>query len=99
MKRMITVFLLMFSITAFSQKMLRGIVIDSALNKPIPRASIFLNNTSIGTRTDDEGKFQLSIPQGKYEIIISCVGYETFNSIIIANEQPDFKRIELKQKT
>lgn len=99
MKNILLVFLIMFSLTAFSQKMLKGIVIDSALNKPIPRASIFLNNTSIGTRTDDEGKFQLWIPQGKYEMIVSSVGYETFNSMIVAIEQPDFIRIELNVKT
>src|SRR5688572_8604479 len=99
MKRVISVILIMFSMTAFGQKMLKGIVIDAISNKPLPSVSIFLNNTSIGTKTDDEGKFQLWIPQGKYEMIISSIGYETFITKIVANEESDFKRIELKLKS
>ena len=68
------------------------------MNKPVPSASIFLSNTSIGTKTDNEGKFQLWVPQGKYDLIISSVGYETFSATIISAEQPDFVRFVLKTK-
>ena len=98
MRRIVSVFLLLISVSAFSQKMLKGVVMDSALNKPVPSASIFLSNTSIGTKTDNEGKFQLWIPQGKYDLIISSIGYETFNSTIISADQPDFIRFVLKTK-
>lgn len=84
--------------SAFSQKLVRGSVIDAEKNIPVARASIFLNNTSVGTTADEEGKFQLYIPAGKFELIISSVGYQTHNQPIIANDVTEFLTIKLKLK-
>ena len=47
--------------------------------------SVFLNNTSRGTITRNDGTFLLgNIPKGSYELIISAIGYET--KVIAINE-------------
>lgn len=62
----------------FSQSILKGSVEDGEIKKPIIGANIFLSNTTKGTISDETGKFTLkNIPVGNYELVISCVGYET----------------------
>jgi hypothetical protein len=73
------------------------VVVDAG-KQPIPRASIFLSNTSVGTRADEEGKFTLSIPHGRYDLIVSSVGYETSNQGIESEQLPAFLTISLRLK-
>lgn len=67
-------------------------------NKPIPSASIFLSNTSVGTTANSQGNFELYIPQGKHDLIVSSIGYETFNQTINTSDLQDFITIRLKLK-
>lgn len=90
---------LLLSFVANSQKLLKGVVLDAEKNKPMPNASVFLNTTSTGTITNEQGNFTLTIPNGKYELIVSSVGYETYNQTINANELSDFITIKLKVKS
>ena len=71
-------FFLLFLFVSFlnAQITIRGKVIDSK-ETPLIGASVYLNNTSIGTTTDDEGRFELTIKEGVYELIVSYLGYET----------------------
>ena len=59
-----------------AQITIRGKVVDSK-NNPLEGAAVYLNSTSIGTTTDDEGAFELLINDGVYELIVSYLGYET----------------------
>jgi hypothetical protein len=99
MKQLLLLTLVLVSITSQSQKILKGIVLDAEKNKPLQNVSVFLNTTSIGTTSDDQGNFSLSIPNGKYELIISSVGYETCIQSISSNELPDLLTIRLKIKS
>lgn len=90
---------LLLSFVGNSQKLLKGVVLDAGKNKPLSNASVFLNTTSTGTITNEQGNFTLTIPNGKYELIVSSVGYETYNQTINANELPDFITIKLKVKS
>lgn len=83
--------------TSAAQKLLKGVVVDEK-NVPIPKASVFLNNTSVGTTADNEGQFSLNIPAGKYELIVSSIGYITHNKSVNAAEVADFLTIQLKIK-
>lgn len=93
-------FLLFFlsSLAAHSQKLLTGTVLDADKATPIPKASIFLNNTSVGTTANEEGKFELYIPAGRFELIVSSIGYQTHNQPINAAEITDAVTIKLKIK-
>jgi CarboxypepD_reg-like domain len=72
---------------------LLGVVKDAKTNEPLPSANIFINNTTIGSVTDVDGKFRFSFNEqgGSYEIIISFVGYST-QSIKIT---PDGKDVNM----
>src|SRR5271163_1800319 len=59
---------------------LSGSVRDSATGKPIPGVSVFLNSTSKGSVTRDDGTFVISgIPPGRYQLIISAICYATLS--------------------
>jgi hypothetical protein len=84
---------------ADSQKLLKGIVLDAEKNKPVPNASVFLNTTSFGTVTNNEGNFELLVPGGKYDLIVSSIGYETYNQTINVDNMSDFITVKLKIKS
>jgi CarboxypepD_reg-like domain len=68
---------------------LSGSVRDSATGKPIPAVSVFLNGTSKGTVTNDDGTFFLDgIPPGGYLLVISAIGYATFQTEIDTRHLP-----------
>ena len=61
MKPLLSLFLLFLSITAGAQRLIRGQVLDAERNTPVVAASVFLNNTTIGTITNDKGEFRLQV--------------------------------------
>lgn len=57
---------------------------------PLPAASVILKGTALGTTTDSTGHYVLShLKPGKYTIIVSSLGYQTFSNEITfkANQQ------------
>lgn len=99
MKQLFLPTLVFLSLAVQGQKVLKGVVVDEEKNKPLQNVSVFLNTTSIGTTTSEQGTFILSIPGGLYELIISSVGFETHNQIINSNELPEFLTVRLKIKS
>lgn len=95
MRSLSLIFLLITSFT-FAQTRLTGVVVD-AKNIPIPGSSVFLNNTSIGTITDAKGSFDLLIPAGKYELIITSVGFATFQQVVTSETKSPLN-VQLKAK-
>jgi hypothetical protein len=66
-----------FGKNSFSQFYIRGHVTDSENQLPLKGASVYINNTTKGTTTDDNGNFQLGpFSPGQYEVVASYVGYE-----------------------
>jgi hypothetical protein len=63
-----------------AQLTIRGKVVDNTTDLPVSNASVYINNTSIGTVTNDKGTFILTasnIYSG--ELIISSVGYQVLS--------------------
>ncbi|MHC1774271.1 MAG: TonB-dependent receptor [Lentimicrobium sp.] len=58
---------------------IRGTVFDDATGESLPGVTIFAEGTTMGTMTDFDGKFNLSIPAGSYNLRISFISYETLN--------------------
>lgn len=69
-------FLLTIPCLLLAQKTITGRVIDEK-NNPLEGASVYLNNTSIGTTTNDKGEFELDVKTGTYDLIASYLGYQT----------------------
>jgi hypothetical protein len=61
---------------AQAQYTITGRVVDSATQEPLSRASIFCQGTTLGTTTDLDGYFQLSLRNGGYDLTISYAGYQ-----------------------
>jgi hypothetical protein len=77
-----TITFLLFSLVylpAFSQYSysIKGKIIDKASQLPLQGASVFAENTTIGTATDNEGVFHLRLPNGGYNLVITFTGYQT----------------------
>lgn len=54
-------------------------VINDTYGAPIPFVSVIAGNTTIGTVTDIDGNFSLTIPQNASFIKIKAIGYEELN--------------------
>lgn len=81
MKNCLCFFLLFFfcASAAFAQKVtVNGVVISAEDNEPVIGASVVVKgNTSIGTVTDLDGNFQLSVPDGAKILVVSYVGMKS----------------------
>lgn len=68
--------------------LLKGRVYDSQTQTSIERANIVILQTSLGVSTDKDGIFSIQLPNfQKVTLQISCIGYETLQKEIQANEQ------------
>lgn len=64
--------------TSFGQYYnVKGKVFDAASGKPLGKASVFAQNTTLGTLTNEDGEFSLSLPNGGYDLAITYSGLET----------------------
>lgn len=99
MRILLTGFFILLIQFSFAQKRIKGVVLDAEKNVPVPKASVFLNNTSIGTTANEEGQFELSVPAGRYDLIVSSVGFNTHNQTLNSTDADDFLTIKLNIKT
>ena len=77
-KTVVGLVLYLASFAAWAQHSLSGKVVDAKSNLPLVGASVWTETASRGTVTDESGQFVLSkLPEGKLEIRISYLGYET----------------------
>ena len=57
---------------------IRGTILNARDQASLIGATVYLNNTTIGTTTSDKGTFILpEVPSGTYELIVSYVGFKT----------------------
>lgn len=64
----------------FAQFNVTGRILNQADAKPIPGASVFINNTTIGNKTATNGTFILhNLKPGKYQLVVSVIGFDIYN--------------------
>lgn len=98
-KLLLTSFLLLLLCTVQAQTIIRGTVTDSE-NSPLPNARVYLSKTTMGVLANQSGVYSLSIPhEGTYEMIASCVGYETHSQIVKVHGMDKVINIQLREKT
>jgi Family of unknown function (DUF5686)/CarboxypepD_reg-like domain len=87
--------LLVFS-ASFSQVKISGVVIDSQ-KQPVSFANVVFVGTTVGTVSDENGKFYLESAKNYTQVEVSFLGFETkivsvkrrdFNLVITLNEAP-----------
>jgi iron complex outermembrane receptor protein len=69
---------LLCSVAVFAQnREISGTVTDAENGSPLPGANITIKGTSIGTATDVDGKYKLSVPSNASALVVSSIGYTT----------------------
>lgn len=67
-----------------AQTDLKSKIVDFATYAPIENASIYIENTTLGTVSNSDGKFVLVVPEKHVEdtLVISSIGYKSFRSAV-----------------
>lgn len=101
MRKSFLILLLLIPTYCLAQIKITGKVINMTDTKPVPNASVFLNNAQVGNKTADDGTFTLSnVKPGKYDFIVSIVGYETYTySLQAGGTSIDLGTISIIPKT
>jgi hypothetical protein len=99
--RFLFFWLLPFQLLAQTERpILSGKVLDSKTQQPIAKASVFFSNTAKGMVTDSEGNFAFDkLPGTNLDLVISCVGYQTFSMAIRLADLPKNYQVMLEPKT
>jgi hypothetical protein len=84
MKKSLPILFLFLCHFLSAQVLIKGTV--SSNKVPLEGAAIYLNNSSIGTTSDSEGNFELTIKEGTYDLIVSYLGYKTINYTLITSK-------------
>lgn len=96
-KTALFLFLSFFCFTTFAQEhVVTGVVSSGEDDTPIPFASVVVKGTTIGTSTDFDGKYTISVPDGA-TLSYSMIGYETKS--VLVGEQSDISIVLETQTT
>lgn len=80
----------------FAQQDVKGIVLNGTDNTKLIAASVFINYSTKGTTTGEDGKFVISgLAQTNFQLIISYVGFKTLSIDINAENINQFHIIKL----
>jgi hypothetical protein len=83
---MLLALLLLSAPGAFAQAVITGTVTDAETKMPLEGASVFAQNTTIGTITKSDGTYRIALGKGGYELIVSFSGYTTERLTVDASE-------------
>jgi hypothetical protein len=91
---------LLGALPLFSQITIKGKVVDKETNMPIDNVSVYISNSSSGTRTDAAGNFILTTrATGQFELILSIMGYDIKNVPMNSSEPLHFLNIAMSPKS
>jgi len=69
----------------------RGRVSDADTGETIPGVNVVVRGTTIGTTTDAQGQYRLTVPEGAEILVFSYVGYEPQEVTITGRTQVDVR--------
>ena len=78
LKYLLLSFLFVSVLSSYAQegRRVQGVVVDEQ-NNPIPGATVMVKGRTVGTISDIDGNFTLSVPEGSNVLSISFIGYST----------------------
>lgn len=76
--------ILLFYFSTVSQTELKNKIVDFGTLMPIESASIYVQNTTIGTVSNADGKFVLMVPEQFINdtLVISSIGFKSFKTLV-----------------
>jgi hypothetical protein len=75
---------------------IHGKILDEKTGVPLSNASVFCQNTTTGTISNNEGQFSMRLNNGGYDLVISYTGYET-QVLRVSNSIKDSMVIQMKE--
>lgn len=71
-----SIFIIMLQIALAQNGTLKGKIVDAKSSEALIGVNISVQNSTNGTTTDIDGNYELQLPEGKYTIVYTYVGYE-----------------------
>lgn len=81
MKKLISLLFILLSIGAAAQTKVSGTVTDAATGETLIGASVYIEGTSVGAATDFDGRYEISVPDGK-RLVFEYIGYKTVTAAV-----------------
>ncbi|WP_301349553.1 carboxypeptidase-like regulatory domain-containing protein, partial [uncultured Muribaculum sp.] len=88
-----------FTLSSYAQQSIHGNVVDSQSGEPLPGVTVMVKGMSIGTSTDIDGRFSITLPppiEGK-QLQVSYIGYVPQTITLKSTEELTIKMIEDSQ--
>ena len=91
-KQIIILGFFLISSNLFAQNTIKGKVIDEK-SLPIINAEIYVDNSTIKSKTNEKGEFELSLPNGQYNLIVRASLFENYILNVNTNQTNFYKVI------
>ncbi|MFY0602829.1 MAG: carboxypeptidase-like regulatory domain-containing protein [Flavobacteriaceae bacterium] len=98
MKKTLFTLLLLSQVLLHSQIQIKGKVVSSK-KTPLEGATVYLNNTSIGSSTDTDGDFYFTVKKGVYTLVVSYIGFKTITYTLNTDTYTGALLFSMKAKT
>lgn len=102
-KLLITAFLYLASLGVHAQSpiALNGKIVEKGSNEPMIGVTVYSqSHPDIGTMTDIDGDFSLSLPSGKHTLVSSYVGFVTlYTDVVLSRNQQNKITLEMEEDT
>lgn len=89
-KTLLSFLLLFIGLATFAQTAgIKGFVYEKSTGEPSIFVNVYLEGTTIGSSTDDNGYFVINkVPAGSYQILVTALGYDTIREkVTLAPDQ------------
>ncbi len=93
---------LAFALAGVANGTIKGVVTEMLDGKkePVPFASVYLVGTTTGGMTDFDGNYQISVPAGIHQVVVSFTGYEADTLTVHVKEGEMYSlNFEMRQKS
>lgn len=102
--RMLWILCFLFSLGCFPQALTAQSTevfgtITNAEGKPLGFANVYLKGTTQGTTSNEKGRYQLDVPEGKHTLVFQYTGYERKEKVVQADRSRIKIDISLKKQS
>ncbi len=87
----------LFAGTVVCAQTLKG-RITAASGEPVMGASLFVKELKLGTAANEDGYYELKMPEGTYTCVFQCLGYETQPHTVVMGQATVTLDISLREK-
>lgn len=99
-KNLFIIILLIINIQTIAQtRTISGKVVDAETNEPLPFVAIGVEDMTVGTLTNVDGNFEISVPKKSICLVFSSIAYKTEKICIAKNDTIKYYSVSLKNQT